>query len=97
MLPVLVPIGCRMPHGWRPAKTGGDHFPGSRLRISGEFADKGFVPMTLEVEGGETVFITISGQRNDVRLDRELSGRVGLLKWYDTAVRFKNWTWRETP
>jgi hypothetical protein len=57
------------------------------------FADSGFVPMTLSVDGGSSVKITVEGHRYEWNLDRELDGRVGLLKFYDTGVKFRRWEW----
>jgi tRNA A-37 threonylcarbamoyl transferase component Bud32 len=57
------------------------------------FPDKGFVHLSVEAKGGATLKVTINDEAIEGDLDRDLGGRVGLLKWYDTAVRFRNWSW----
>ena len=57
------------------------------------FPDKGFVHFGVEATGGANLRVTIDDELIDGELDRDLGGRVGLLKWYDTVVKFRNWSW----
>jgi tetratricopeptide (TPR) repeat protein len=55
-----------------------------------DFADTGWVSLKVEVRGN-TVTPIVAGRRSEpVRLDRPLDGRVGLIKFYDTVARFRD-------
>jgi hypothetical protein len=60
------------------------------------FPDEGFVPLTISCSGGSTAKISVgAGSAGEFPFDRTLEGRVGVLKYYDTVARFRNW--RCTP
>jgi predicted Ser/Thr protein kinase/cytochrome c-type biogenesis protein CcmH/NrfG len=56
-----------------------------------------FVPLTLAVKGGGTVVITVDGQPNELKLECETGGRVGVVKFYDAEVSYRAWSWSALP
>jgi predicted Ser/Thr protein kinase len=78
------------PKALRLARIEGGHWD---IREQGviAFPDDGFGTLEVEVVGDRKVSVNVNGRKLETTLDASLDGRVGLLKWYDTAVRFRGW------
>ncbi|MBI3723869.1 protein kinase, partial [bacterium] len=84
-------VTSQWPKGLRIARvTNGKWLPRGEELV--QVSEAGWARLTVTVSGDQAT-VTAGYGSFPVKLDRKLDGRAGVLKFYDTKVRFRSWEW----